>query len=42
MIDVFLQDVDKRIKAYSKVDEPELFSFLRQSDVETEVSLAGQ
>ena len=39
MIDFFLRDLDTRIKAYTKVDE--LFSFLRQTDVETEVSLAG-
>jgi len=39
MIDFFLRDLDTRIKAYTKVDE--LFSFLRQTDVEAEVSLAG-
>jgi len=39
MIDFFLRDLDKRIKAYSKVDE--LFSFLCETDVEAEVSLAG-
>ena len=39
MSDFFLQELDTRIKAYTKVDE--LFSFLRQTDVEAEVSLAG-
>jgi len=39
MIDFLLLDLDKRIKAYSKVDE--LFSFLRHTDVEADVSLAG-
>ena len=34
-----LLDLDKRIKAYSKVDE--LFSFLRHIGVEAEVSLKG-
>lgn len=37
IIDSFLLDLDKRIKAYSKVDE--LFSFLRHTGVEAEVSL---
>ena len=39
IIDSLLLDLDKRIKAYSKVDE--LFSFLRHTDVEAEVSLNG-
>ena len=39
MIDFLLLDLDKRIKTYSKVDE--LFSFLRHTDVEGDVSLAG-
>ena len=39
MIDFLLHDLDKRIKNYSKVDE--LFSFLRHTDVEADVSLAG-
>ena len=39
MIDFLLLDLDKRIKTYSKVDE--LFSFLRHTDVEADVSLAG-
>ena len=37
IIDSRLLDLDKRIKAYSKVDK--LFSFLRHTDVEAEVSL---
>jgi len=39
IIDSFLHDLHKRIKAYSKVDE--LFSFLRHTDVEADVSLNG-
>jgi hypothetical protein len=39
IIDSFLLDLRKRIKAYTKVDE--LFSFLRHTDVETDVSLNG-
>jgi hypothetical protein len=39
IIDSLLLDLDKRIKAYSKVDK--LFSFLRHTDVEAEVSLNG-
>lgn len=37
IIDSLLVDLDKRIKAYSKVDK--MFSFLRHTDVEAEVSL---
>jgi hypothetical protein len=37
IIDSLLLDLNKRIKAYSKVDD--LFSFLRHTDVETDVSL---
>ena len=39
IIDSLLLDLHKRIKAYSKVDK--LFSFLRHTDVEAEVSLNG-
>jgi len=39
IIDSFLPDLRKRIKAYSKVDE--LFSFLRHTDVEADVFLNG-
>jgi len=39
IIDSLLLDLDKRIKAYSKLDK--LFSFLRHTDVE-EVSLNGE
>ena len=39
IIDSLLLDLDKRIKPYSKVDK--LFSFLRHTDVEAEVSLNG-
>jgi hypothetical protein len=39
IIDSFLLDLRKRVKAYSKVDE--LFSFLRHTDVEADVSLNG-
>jgi hypothetical protein len=39
IIDCFLLDLRKRIKAYSKVDE--LFSSLRHTDVEADVSLNG-
>jgi len=39
IIDSFLLDLRKRIKAYSKVDE--LLSFLQHTDVEADVSLNG-
>ena len=39
IIDSLLLDLDKRIKAYSMVDE--LFLFLRHIDVDAEVSLKG-
>ena len=39
IIDSFLLDLRKRIKAYSKVDE--LFSFLQHTDVEADVSVNG-
>ena len=39
IIDSLLLDLDKRIKAYSMVDE--LLLFLRHTDVDAEVSLKG-
>ena len=39
IIDSLVLDLDNRIKAYSKVDE--LFSFLRHTGVEGEMSLTG-
>lgn len=39
IIDSFLLDLRKRIKAYSKVNE--LFSFLRHTNVEADISLNG-